>query len=85
MVYDDSRGAGEPLSEPGLDGKGLVIRGRHIVLLDNVANSTVYHRYLGEFLMMKPYPLIVADSGDPKDYVQNYMTNVSVVIFIIFF
>ena len=40
-VVDDRRGVGEPLNEPGVDGKGLIIRGRHVVIVDNVENSTV--------------------------------------------
>ena len=77
MLHDDHRGVGEPLNEPGVDGKGLIIRGRHLILVDNVANSTIYHRMLGELLMMKPYPLFVSDSGDPKDFMKQYKTNVS--------
>ena len=76
MLHDDKRGVGEPLNEPGVDGKGLIIRGRHIVIVDNIENSTIYHRMLGELLMMRGYPLFVSDSGDPKDYIQKYMTNV---------
>ena len=76
-IVDDRRGVGEPLNEPGVDGKGLIIRGRHLVLVDNVANSTIYHRMLGELLMMRPYPLFVSDSGDPKDFMEKYTTNVS--------
>ena len=60
-----------------MDGKGLIIRGQHIVVVDNVQNSTMYHCMLGELLMMKEYPLFVSDSGDPKNYIEKYMTNVS--------
>ena len=70
-------GPGEALNEPGVDGKGLIVRGRHLVVLDNVENSTVYHRALGEMLMMSEYPLFVIDSGSPSDYMQKYITNVS--------
>ena len=79
-MYDDSRGVGEPLSEPGIDKKGLVIRGFHFVWIDNVWNSTFFHRGMGEYLMMKEFPLFVNDSGDPKDYIQKYMTSVRLYI-----
>lgn len=80
MLHDDKRGVGEPLNEPGVDGKGLIIRGRHIVVVDNVENSTMYHRMLGELLMMREYPLFVSDADDPKNYTEKYMTNVSEVL-----
>ena len=78
-IVDDRRGVGEPLNEPGVNGKGLIIRGRHVVIVDNVENSTIYHRMLGELLMMREYPLFVSDSGDPKDYMEKYATNVSFI------
>ena len=31
-------------------------------------------------MMMKEYPLFVNDSGAPKDYMEKYMTNVSLFI-----
>ena len=48
MLYSDSRGVGEPLNETGQSGDGLVIVGRHYVILDNYMNSTVFHRLMGE-------------------------------------
>ena len=78
-MYDDNRGVVEPLNEPGIDGKGLIVRGRHFVILDNIDNSTFYHRMLGELLMMKEFPLFVNDSGDPQNYMQKYATNVSFI------
>ena len=69
-------GPGEALNEPGVDGKGLIIRGRHFLFIDNMLNSTVYHRMIGEMLMLKEFPLFLPDSGAPSDYVQKYTTNV---------
>ena len=66
----------EPLNEPGIDGKGLVIRGRHLVVLDTVENSTVFHRALGEMMMMREFPLFIADSSAPSDFMKKYTTNV---------
>ena len=48
MLYDDHRGVGEPLNETGQFGDGLIITGRHYVILDNYINSTVFHRLLGK-------------------------------------
>jgi lysosomal alpha-mannosidase len=70
----------EPLNEPGLDGKGLIVRGRHLVLIDGIDNSTYHHRMLGEMMMMRELPLFVSDSSDPRSYRLNYTTNVSLTL-----
>ena len=80
-MYDDNRGVVEPLNEPGLDGKGLIVRGRHIVLIDGIDNSTYHHRMLGEMLMLKEFPLFVSDSTDPRNYMHEYATNVSFTLY----
>ena len=71
----------EPLNEPGVDGKGLIVRGRHIVLIDGIDNSTYHHRMLGEMMMMRELPLFVNDSSDPRSYMQKYNTNVSLTLY----
>ena len=69
----------EPLNEPGVDGKGLIVRGRHLVFIDGIDNSTYHHRMLGEMMMMRELPLFVSDSSDPRSYMQNYTTNVCLI------
>ena len=54
MLYDDDRGVGEPLNETGVDGKGLVIRGKHLLILDTIDNSAHTQRMMAEELMMIP-------------------------------
>ena len=69
---------GEPINETGLDGKGLIIRGRHCIILDSVDNSIVTHRLLGEALMLKPYVAFVRDTSNPKTWIDKYETMVCV-------
>eukprot|EP00118_Oscarella_pearsei_P014340 m.122439 g.122439 ORF g.122439 m.122439 type:complete len:993 (+) comp37781_c0_seq1:117-3095(+) len=63
LLYDDHFGAGEPLSEPGLDGKGLIIRGSHYVLVAPIKKSAYLHRQLGERIFMKPFAGIASMKG----------------------
>lgn len=76
-LHDDNRGVAEPLAEPGQFGTGLIIRGRHRVIVDTISKSTSLHRTLGEHLMLKPYPIFVPDPSDPKAYQDKYITSVS--------
>eukprot|EP00301_Raphidiophrys_heterophryoidea_P000324 c10160_g2_i1.p1 GENE.c10160_g2_i1~~c10160_g2_i1.p1 ORF type:complete len:1006 (+),score=235.35 c10160_g2_i1:43-3018(+) len=45
-VVDDKRGVAEPISEPGIDGKGLIVRGSFFLLLSSPANSPALHKDL---------------------------------------
>lgn len=54
LLYDDKRGVGEALNEPGRDGRGLIVRGRFLILLEDIKTSAKFHRVLGEEEMLKP-------------------------------
>ena len=43
-----------PLNETGQFGSGLIIRGRHWVVFDTIAQSAATHRILGEKLLLRP-------------------------------
>lgn len=68
----------EPLNETGQFGDGLIIRGRHYVLVDTISKSESLHRALGEHFMLRPYPIFVLDQSDPTMYKEKYLTNVRV-------
>ena len=54
LLHDDFLGVGEALNEPGLDGKGLIVRGIHRVLLTRPQEASSAHRDLGEKIMISP-------------------------------
>ncbi|KAK7113104.1 lysosomal alpha-mannosidase-like [Littorina saxatilis] len=54
ILHDDNFGVGEPLNETGSDGKGLIVRGSHYVMLDPISSAAAGHRDLGERLFMAP-------------------------------
>lgn len=54
MLHDDNFGVLEALNEPGADGKGLIVRGRHRLFIDNIAQSTRKHRMLSQQFMLEP-------------------------------
>ncbi|MDA8002928.1 MAG: glycosyl hydrolase-related protein, partial [Alphaproteobacteria bacterium] len=63
---------GEALNETGQFGDGLIIRGRHWVVFDTVANSSETHRLLGEQLLLRPVLAFHRDRRSPSDYNKNY-------------
>jgi lysosomal alpha-mannosidase len=46
MLFDDRRGVGEALDEPGLDGRGLIVKGRHWLLLAPAAGAPPLYKAL---------------------------------------
>jgi lysosomal alpha-mannosidase len=55
ILYDDRFGVGEPLNEAAF-GEGLVVRGRHILIVESPAASALYHRVGSQRLYMQPLP-----------------------------
>ncbi len=68
---------GEPINETGVNGDGLIIRGKHLIILDDLKNSTEHHRLLGEALMLKPQQVFVRAEGTYKDWTNHYISHVS--------
>ena len=78
---DDKRGVAEPINEPGRFGDGLIIRGRHYLMVDTIANSLSLHRTLGQQFMLRPHPIFVLDQTEPKLYRERFVANVSSTYF----
>ena len=74
-LFDDHLGVGEPLNETGSDGKGLIVRGKHYIFLDTIANSGKLHRDLGERLFMAPVTSVAQLTGSIPDYVKDFQTS----------
>ncbi|UJR26764.1 hypothetical protein I4U23_008079 [Adineta vaga] len=53
ILYDDSLGVGEALNESAF-GQGLVVRGKHFLIVEPPASSAAYHRIGSQRLFMHP-------------------------------
>ena len=74
---------GEPINETGQYGDGLIVRGLHVLLFDTINVSTVYHRLVGEGLMLKPEYMFIDDTGLPSAFMAKYYTNVRFSVFVL--
>ncbi|XP_058677472.1 lysosomal alpha-mannosidase [Ammospiza caudacuta] len=63
LLHDDNRGLEEALDEPGADGRGLVVRGRHLVLLDTVEASPEQHRPRAQEMVTPPTVVLAPGTG----------------------
>lgn len=72
------------MNETGQFGDGLIVRGTHLLVVDNIENSARIHRDLGERMLL-PAMLMFHKSVDttPNEYVQTYNTDVSKSIIVV--
>src|SRR5699024_2148108 len=54
LLHDDAKGVGEALNETGVDGRGLVIRGRHLLQLAPIDQAARQHRPRAQEMFMAP-------------------------------
>jgi len=72
LLHDDFLGVGEALNEPGLDGKGLIVRGIQRVLLSRPDEAAKLHRSLGEKILISPLVSFTNREGSLKDWLKKY-------------
>jgi lysosomal alpha-mannosidase len=70
-LYDDSQGVGEPINETAY-GQGLVIRGRHFLLLEPPESSALYHRNAAQHLFMNPISTYALPQVSYANYSNSY-------------
>ena len=73
LFHDDNFGVSDVLNEPGVDGKGLVIRGRHLLLVESIGKSAAKHRELGQQMFMEPLVTFTTNVSE-ADYRAKYQT-----------
>jgi len=77
LLHDDAFGVGEALNEPGVDGRGLIVRGKHRVLVNTIAEAAVPHRDTGLSISFPPIITIAPLTGTVEEYQTNFKTTYS--------
>ncbi|CAF0726334.1 unnamed protein product [Adineta ricciae] len=70
-LHDDSQGVGEPMNETAY-GTGLVVRGRHVLILETPQLSASHHRPTAQQLFMSPLQTYALPGISYTDYSNNY-------------
>ncbi|CAF4699968.1 unnamed protein product [Rotaria socialis] len=71
LLYDDNEGVGEPLNETAF-GTGLVVRGKHFLILEPPENSALIHRVGAQQLFMNPIATYALPQNSYADYESLY-------------
>ena len=71
LLYDDGFGVGEALNESAF-GRGLVVHGRHVIVVQQPASSALLHRVLAQQLYMHPLATYSLTQQTYADYSAAY-------------
>ena len=71
LLHDDNEGVGEPLNETAF-GTGLVVRGKHFLILEPPSNSALIHRVGAQQLFMHPIATYALPQTSYADYSSFY-------------
>jgi lysosomal alpha-mannosidase len=70
-LHDDSEGVDEALNETAF-GEGLVVRGRHMLIIEPPASSALYHRVGSQRFYMNPVATFALPQSSYADYSAAY-------------
>ncbi len=71
ILHDDGFGVFQPLNETAF-GKGLVVRGKHFIILEPPANSALIHRAGAQELFMQPIATYALPTTSYANYSGTY-------------
>ncbi|CAF3582661.1 unnamed protein product [Rotaria sp. Silwood1] len=78
-LYDDSQGVGEPMNETAY-GKGLVICGKHFLIVEPPESSAVYHRPTAQHIYMHPISTYALPELSYANYANSFRQTWSALI-----
>ncbi|CAF1285170.1 unnamed protein product [Adineta steineri] len=70
-LYDDRQGVAEPMNETAY-GQGLVVRGKHFLIVERPEFSALYHRIAAQRLFMNPLKTYALPNMSYVNYSINY-------------
>lgn len=74
LLHDDAFGVGEALNEPGVDGRGLVIRGTHYLLFNNITSAASKHRPLAQKILLQPELSFAIYNSSEAEFIKKFRT-----------
>ena len=80
ILADDWKGVEEPLNETGQFGDGLIVRGKHYLLLTSPSKAAYYHRTLAEEIYMAPSIMLMEGDEEWSDKFNSTVSKVSIEV-----